>query len=55
MKMKCFEILARVNGQLQWFQKYATCKRNAKKDLLDGFYWTTVSVDVEVVDIIEKA
>lgn len=53
MKTKKFEILAKVNGSFQWFTKYATCKRNAKKDFLDSFFWTSSS-EVEVVEIIEK-
>lgn len=53
MKTKCFEILARINGNLQWFTKYATCKRNAKKELLNSFYWTS-SAEIEIVDILEK-
>ena len=49
--MKKFLIIAKVNGNMMQYEKYATCKRNAKKEFLDTMFWTS-SADVEIVDIV---
>lgn len=49
--MKKFLIIAKINGVMMKFEKFATCKRNAKKEFLDTMFWTS-SADVEIVDVI---
>ncbi len=50
--MKKFLIIAKINGTTMQYEKYATCKRNAKKEFLDSYYWTS-SADVEVLSVVE--
>lgn len=44
--------MARVNGVRMDYTKYATCKRNAKKEFLDTMEWTSSS-EVEIIEVLE--